>query len=199
MGLPYRRTIRLRDFDYSSNNSYFVTICTQDRECLFGKCEPGAAVGAPREAPALPESAIMPEIKFIPNEFGEIIEKYWKWLSEKYEYVDLGPYVVMPNHFHGIVIIDKTGGRSESGASRGAPTNANATDTHVTKTLGQLIGAFKTVSAKHINLLRKTQGLLVWQRNYYEHIIRNEEEYARICEYIHLNPEQWLKDENYRP
>jgi REP element-mobilizing transposase RayT len=97
-----------------------------------------------------------------------------------------GISVVMPNHFHGILMID-VGGR---GGSRTAPT----TDSIKRKPLGQLVGAFKTVSAKQINILRNSPGLPVWQRGYYDRIIRDEREMDRIQRYIESNPSRWAKD-----
>lgn len=112
--------------------------------------------------------------ELVPNDFGKIA-------AEK---VELGAWVVMPNHFHGILVIKGRGG------SRPAPTQPTKT-----KPLGGLIGAFKTVSAKHINLLRRTEGIPVWQRNYYEHIIRSEREMDNITKYIETNPLRWNDDD----
>lgn len=166
----HRRSIRLKGYDYSQAGAYFVTIVTWQREMLFGEIVGG-------------------EMKL--NEFGQIVYEKWQWLETQYEYVELGAWVVMPNHFHGILIIHNDG-RSRSraaheGDSRIAPTPI--------KPLGGLIGAFKTVSSKHINLLRKTNGIPVWQRNYYEHIIRNEREMDNIHRYIESNPTRWNDDD----
>ena len=117
-------------------------------------------------------------------EYGRIIEKCWKWLAEQYDYVHLDSYVVMPNHMHGIIII-------REGGSRTAPTS----NTQKCKPLSRLIGAFKTVSTKQINIIRNTPGRKLWQRNYHEHIIRNEEELNHIREYIAENPLNWGTDE----
>lgn len=174
-----RKQIRLNDFDYSQNGSYFVTICTQGRQCLFGDVIATDVVGAVRERP----DNLSNPIKLIHNDIGKIVDQCWNWLSEQYPYVELGPHVVMPNHFHGIVGIDND--NMGLGRSRTTPT----------KTLGRLVGAFKMVSTKHINIFCATPGKIIWQRGYYEHIIRNEDEYGRICEYIHFNPENWQEDE----
>ena len=118
-------------------------------------------------------------------EYGRIIDKCWKWLAEQYDYVHLDRYVVMPNHLHGIIIIRKSG-------SRTAPTTKN---TQKCKPLSRLVGAFKTVSTKQINIIRNTPGRKLWQRNYYEHIIRNEEELNHVRQYITENPLNWRTDE----
>jgi len=119
------------------------------------------------------------------NEFGEIVSQKWQWLETQYEYVELCAWVIMPNHHHGILVIHDDG----RGGSRPAPTPIKR------KPLGGLIGAFKTVSTKQINLLRDTEGQVVWQRNYYERIIRNELEMDRITRYIESNPTRWADDD----
>ncbi len=158
-----RRSIRLPEYDYSQDGWYFITICTQSQKCLFGKFANG-------------------QIQLY--EYGRIVDKCWRWLSQQYDYVHLDEYVVMPNHLHGIIIIRR-------GDSRIALTR----NTQKCKPLSRLIGAFKTVSTKQINLIRKTPAGKLWQRNYYEHIIRNEEELNRIRQYIADNPANWQTDE----
>ncbi len=162
----HRRSIRLKEYDYSQSGAYFITICTQNRECILGGVVDG-------------------EIRV--NEHGRIAVESWAWLSRQYGYVDIDEWVVMPNHLHGILIIND----NCKGGSRTAPT-----ETMRRKSLGRLIGAFKTVSSKQINQIRSTPGHAVWQRNYYEHIIRGEKEMNRIREYIIDNPAKWADDEN---
>jgi REP element-mobilizing transposase RayT len=164
--IHHRRSIRLKDYDYSQSGAYFVTICSWSRECLFGEIIDG---------------------NMQLEEFGQIIQENWTWLSHQYKYVHLDEWSVMPNHLHGIVVINDDG----RGGSRTAPTNIIKQ-----KSLGRLIGAFKTVSTKQINLMRNTPGIPVWQRNYYEHIIRNDDELNRTREYIINNPLRWAEDEN---
>jgi len=120
------------------------------------------------------------------NEVGQIVADAWKWLAVQYAHVELDMSILMPNHLHGIIMICDDIRR---GGSRTAPTETR-------KPLGRLIGAFKTVSTKRINELHLTSGGPFWQRNYYEHIIRNEEELAEVREYILNNPVRWNEDEN---
>lgn len=140
------------------------------------------------------------------SEYGVVVEKCWQWLSTQYSYVDLDEYIVMPNHLHGILIIKddsfrrggsrtapKDGSLTQRGDSRIAPT---MDDHKKPKSLGRLIGAFKTLSTKSINEMRGTPGEASWQRNFYEHIIRDEEDLHHIREYIANNPVQWMLDEN---
>jgi REP element-mobilizing transposase RayT len=180
-----RRSIRLHDYDYSQPGAYFVTICALDRECLFGDVRCG---------------------KMALNELGKIVAESWQWLERQYEYVVLDEWVVMPNHLHGIVVITDCRGGSRTcgmgrgdlhtggtgrGGSRTAPTGS---DQPKRKPLGRLIGAFKTVSTKQVNEIHNTPGAKLWQRNYYEHIIRNENELNRIRAYIAQNPAKWEFD-----
>jgi putative transposase len=162
--IHHRRSIRLKGYDYSLAGAYFVTLVAWQRELLFGNVVNG-------------ESVL--------NELGQIVSEKWQWLETQYPYVELGAWIVMPNHFHGILVIHDIG----RGGSRSAPTPIKR------KPLGGLIGAFKTVSTKHINLLRKTEGQIVWQRNYYERIIHDEHEMDRIHRYIESNPSQWMEDD----
>jgi putative transposase len=161
----HRRSIRLPGYDYASNGAYCVTICTHNRECLLGK--------------------IATEHMEL-NVCGRIVADTWVWLEQQYGYVQLDEWIVMPNHFHGIIIIDAC-----RGGSRTAPT-----DKQKIKPLGQLVGAFKTVSTKHINKNNDTYGAILWQRNYYEHIIRDDDDLNRIQKYIINNPAKWAEDEN---
>jgi REP element-mobilizing transposase RayT len=123
------------------------------------------------------------------NEYGQTVADCWQWLSEQYVYVGVDAWVLMPNHFHGIVVITDAACR---GGSRTAPTT-----TVIRKPLGRIIGAFKTVSTKRINQMRCAPGVPIWQRNYYEHVVRNEDEMNRIREYILNNPAHWPEDENH--
>ncbi len=118
------------------------------------------------------------------NECGQVVADSWLWLSGRYPYVGMDEWVVMPNHLHGIIILSEPDCR---GGSRTAPTKNR-------KSIGRLIGAFKTVSTKRLNAMRSTPGVPVWQRNYYEHIVRSEESLTRIRQYIVDNPARWEED-----
>ena len=116
------------------------------------------------------------------SDLGRIASESWLWMGNRYDHIILDAWVIMPNHLHGILVI--ADGR---GGSRTAPTDNR-------KPLGRLIGAFKTVSTKRVNKMRRTPEVKLWQRNYYEHIVRNENELNRIREYIVNNPMQWELD-----
>jgi REP element-mobilizing transposase RayT len=117
------------------------------------------------------------------NNCGGMVADSWEWLMRQYDYVKLDEWMIMPNHMHGIIVISDDG----RGGSRTAPTEKR-------KPVGRLIGAFKTVSNKRINELRGTSGATVWQRNYFERVIRNDNEMHHLREYIVNNPAQWDLD-----
>ena len=125
------------------------------------------------------------------NPYGKIAETSWQWLSQAYDYVELDEWIIMPNHLHGIIFIspDNIISTDCRGGSRTAPTGERKI-----KPLGRLIGAFKTISTKQINFTRKTSGAPFWQRNFYEHVIRDDHALNRIREYIVTNPLRWDLD-----
>lgn len=186
--IHHRRSIRLRDFNYSTAGAYFVTICAWNRECLFGEIVDGAA---------------------LLNCFGDVVHEEWLRSEVVREIVSLDAFVIMPNHFHGIILLSDgicltTGNPLKKGDPPGRPYDDNR-DVGRSKTLprrvvsgsiGAIVGQFKSIVTKQINVLRENQGCPVWQRNYYERVIRNENELARAREYIMNNPLRWDADEN---
>ena len=119
------------------------------------------------------------------NDWGHVVAESWLWLADQYPYVALDAWVIMPNHLHGIIFI-RENDRSPDGGSY---------TTLKPKSLGRLIGAFKTVSTKRINEIRDNPGAIFWQRNYWEHIIRNETSLNAIRDYIQTNPSRWRDDQ----
>jgi REP element-mobilizing transposase RayT len=126
------------------------------------------------------------ELLFEDSRFKEAAERAWLALPVTNSHVTLDQHVVMPNHFHGIIWLNGP----RRGGSRTAPTDV----ARQPKSLGRLIGAFKTTSTKTINLLRNTPGVPIWQRNYYERIIRDDNELNRVRRYILDNPAKWGED-----
>jgi len=160
----------LKKYDYTQPGAYFVTVVAYHRIRLFSEVVGG-------------------EMRL--NQFGEVVVKTWEFLPNRYSYVSVDPYAVMPNHFHGILSIEEINDPCRGG-SRPAPTTK-------IKPLGELIGAFKTVSAKNINIIRGLPGHAIWQRNYYEHIVRDQSELENISLYITSNPATWQDDPEYIP
>ena len=164
-----RKSIRLKDYDYQQPGSYFLTICVQDRECLFGDVVDG-------------------EMRL--NQYGEIVMRCWNDLPHHYPNVALDVCVVMPNHFHGVVTLTENHG-SNSGVGAGLKPAPTSKKRHG---LSEIVRAFKTFSSRKINALRNTPGIPVWQRNYFERVVRNENELFEIREYIQQNPLKWDLD-----
>ncbi|MBT3617511.1 MAG: hypothetical protein HOD97_05730 [Candidatus Marinimicrobia bacterium] len=155
-----RKHIRLADYDYSQSGIYFVTICSQIRECIFGEITNG-------------------NMKL--NLIGNIAYRCWEGIEKHYTSVNLFDFVVMPNHVHGMVGLNSTQFKNP--------------------VLGDIVGKYKAAVTREIN---KRRGEIyraptkVWQRNYYEHIIRNETAFERITEYIRSNPSNWKQDKENR-
>ena len=171
----HRQSIRLQGYNYAQSGMYFITACTEGRECLFGKVVQG---------------------KMIMDQVGQIVEGKWLKTPVLRPYVVLDEFVVMPNHFHAILLI-VTAGRGtwpmeKPGRSR-APTTERF-GSPVSGSLPTIVRSFKSAAAKHINELRSTPGASLWQRGYYEHVIRDEDELQRIREYILTNPLRWELD-----
>jgi putative transposase len=120
------------------------------------------------------------------NQAGAIAGDRLQWLADRYPFVDLDEWIVMPNHIHAIILIKHL---QQSVALERA-----VRELPLPKPLGRLVGAFKTVSSKAINQIRGMSHGIVWQRNYYEHIIRGERDLSRIREYIRRNPLAWASD-----
>jgi len=161
--------MRLQGYDYSSPGAYFVTICTQNRGCLFGD---------------------IVARKMVLNDAGKILADEWIKPGDIRDEIELDAWVVMPNHFHGIVMIRR-------GDRPVAPTPTPLPGPRP-KSIGSLMCGFKSTVTKCINKIRQTPGISVWQGNYYEHIIRNETELDNIRQYIINNPLNWQSDENYQ-
>jgi putative transposase len=183
----HRRSIRLKGYDYSQPGAYFVTICTRGKQCLLGKIVNG-------------------EMKL--NELGEIVEAAWFDLPAHYSHVELGTFCIMPNHVHMIIILNdgdtRVGGDWLSSiAEMQPPSTLDVIQSDLKPTppkrhpLSEIVRALKTFSARRINEILHASGTPVWQRDYYERVIRNEQEYDQIALYINSNPLNWLNDEDY--
>ena len=186
-----RKSIRLKKYDYSQVGLYYVTICAEKHKCLFGQIK---------------------EAQMILNTYGEMMKNIWEDNPKHYKGIDVDLFQIMPNHIHGIIqIIDKDENTEDDknekfginkhkntdvGAGFPCPFESEGRGNRA-PTLGQIIAYFKYVSTKQINNIFKTPGVRLWQRNFYEHIIRNEEELNRIREYISINPEKWEDDEYF--
>ena len=163
--IHHRRSIRLKSYDYSKPGAYFITLCVQSRQCLFGEMVKG-------------------EMKL--NGYGKFALQFWLEIPDYYSNVELDKFIVMPNHIHGILIIKNT-----VGVQNLEPLQ-NKFQRIIPKSIGSIIRGYKIGVTKWFR--NNTNIYSVWQRNYYEHIIRNEKELNQIREYISNNPLQWELD-----
>ena len=180
----HRRSIRLKGYDYTQPGAYFVTIVTQHRECLFGEIVNG---------------------QMVLNEAGRIIQTVWDAIPEHHPGIENDAFVIMPNHIHGIVVITNVNASASASVGAGlvpahmAGVTAIRATTRVAPTVGDVVGAFKSRTTVEYIRGVATYGWTpfpgkLWQRNYYEHIIRNEHALDRIREYIVCNPLRWTLD-----
>lgn len=189
--IHHRRSIRLKGYDYSQAGLYFITICCQDRVCRLGKIENGV---------------------MICNELGEIAYREWMKTAELRPQIELDAFMVMPNHIHGILKInemdmDTLHSPNNTGDNMGdnmgecnSPNNTGECNSPLrspSNTIGAIIRGYKSSVTKQFGLMGFDEKL--WQRNYYEHIIRDEQSYQIISEYIINNPKKWADDKFYKP
>ena len=174
----HRRSIRLAAYDYSQPGAYYVTIVTWQRDCLFGE---------------------VVNREMVLNKFGLVAKQEWERLTKRFPKIELGSFIIMPNHMHGIIVI--TDGRGTAGRStvevipipRRAPTQEGF-QKPVKGSVPTMIRSYKSAVAYRINLMRQLQGVPVWQRNYWEHIIRNQQDLQNKTDYIEANPMLWDQD-----
>jgi len=171
-----RVPLRLKWHDYTDSAVYFITICTHQRLCLFGNVTDG---------------------HMQLNNAGQIVERCWQAVPEHFPYVEAGASVVMPNHIHGVLVLNKDVRR---GLACQTPTEFQSSDTlprrfgkPQAKSLGTVIGSFKSAASRSIRSISPTP-VTVWQRNYYEHIVRTEADWDKINDYIEKNPQMWKSD-----
>jgi putative transposase len=175
--MPQRRSIRLPDYDYTADGAYFFTICTCEKACVFGE---------------------IIESVMILNEWGQIVQAEWEKTAALRPYIELDAFVVMPNHFHGILVIKDT---VDQGMMHHAPTKNSPSSRQFSKpqadSVASIMGTFKAAVTRQINRLRGEISPPIWQRNYYEHIIRDPQRYEFIRSYIETNPQRWVEDSLY--
>jgi putative transposase len=186
MLVKHRGSTRLREFDYTTNGAYFITICAFKREHIFGEILEG---------------------QMQHNAIGQIVLKEWERMNKLRPEVTSDAFVVMPNHVHGVVWIDHTVGARLASPLR--PEDQRFRTTHrelvisqedqpmhspgvQSGSLGAIVGGFKSAVSK--NARAQFGDIRVWQRNYHDRVIRNERELSAIREYITFNPQNWSRD-----
>jgi len=191
MPVRKRKSVRLRGYDYSQAGAYFVTICAHDRMCLFGKIVGG-------------------QMRL--NDAGSMVQTCWDEIPAHFSQIETDAFVIMPNHVHGIIVIhDGVGPANDTGTATPnictgtaccAPTSA---PTHrdpvidkfkrpVAGSIPVIVRSFKSAATRRINEIHSSPGAKLWQRNYWERVIRIDTELNCIREYIHNNPAQWGLD-----
>ncbi len=165
-----RRSIRLKEYNYSQSGYYFVTVCARGRDFLFGDIVDG---------------------EMVLNEYGKILASCWHDLPDHYDNVELDRFIIMPNHVHAIIIVGAGLPRPNTTAQGNIGREDRA------PTLGQIVAYYKYGTTKQINKLRNAGIKKIWQRNYYEHVIRNDNDLTNIREYIVNNTSKWQDDEYY--
>ncbi len=161
-----RKLPRLKGYDYGTAGYYYLTLCTDDKRCLFGTiCEGAISL----------------------NELGRMAKNELLKIEQHFPSVSIDQYVIMPNHLHVILVIDPTE------RSRPFPTNAGANEKFSNPTVSTVVGLYK---AGVTRLARERHpGIAIWQKSFYDHVIRDEKGYQKICEYIADNPLKWQEDE----
>lgn len=185
-------TARHPAWDYGWNAAYFVTICTKNRVCWFGDIVETQDVASPKQMQL--------------SEMGKIADKCWLEIPEHFPFVKLGNHIVMPNHVHGIVIIDKPDGglddnerTVETQNFASLPLESNKPKNQFgpqSKNLASIIRGFKIGVTKNARFINPD---FTWQSRYHDHIIRNEKSFYTISEYIVDNPLKWKEDKFYAP
>ena len=158
----------MSSYDYSGAGTYFITICVNNRACLLGSAGGGAMVH---------------------SRLGEIARDAWVVIPAHFPSVELDEFVVMPNHLHGIIRMRANTTRAARKDDFSRPAQGS---------LAALIRAYKSFTTRTINTLQNTKGALFWQRNYYERIIRDDNELMQTRSYIRLNPKRWVDDEYHQ-
>ncbi len=166
-----RKLNRLREYDYSQAGWYFITICTQNRECLFGEVKYG---------------------EMVLNKFGKIVENQWLGLEKHFDCIHLDEWIIMPNHLHGIIELLKN--NNVGNAQVGNAQVRSLQDDRTKMLLSKIIHGFKAAVTKEINKIQNDLHFQ-WQKSFYDHIIRDERDLNRIRKYIIENPIKWEFDQ----
>ena len=188
--IHHRKSNRLQGYDYSQAGLYFITVCTHNRVPLFGEIVDG-------------------EMQF--NELGIVVDEEWRKTEYIRSHIVLHEFVIMPNHVHGIIQLvgahcmrpngthphEYADSDEQPGRVQRAPTAPPTSTARRAPTVGDVVRGFKSSVTKRLNALSGTSGQRFWQRNYYEHIIRDEDAYLKIAEYIQTNPRCWDTDTYY--
>ncbi len=165
---PHHKASRIPEYDYSQPGAYFVTIMTHDRKPIFGRIING-------------------DMEL--NGIGKMVKEVWMAIPDHFPNVELGEFVIMLNHVHGIISItvEATHASPLPRISKGPMPGS----------IGAIIGSFKSAATRNFHKIQNSHENSLWQQNYYEHVIRNERDYQAIYEYILANPINWEQGEKF--
>ena len=198
-----RKTPRYQNFDYNSSCVYFITICTQNRRCILSRIVGTGGLDSPRsespqtvgtgglgcprsESPQIVGTGVLDCPKSELTKHGKIADKYIKQLNEFYDHISVEDYVIMPNHIHLLIWVKEKKNAIENGQRTPVPTNIERSN----NVCSQFISTFK-------RFCNKEYGENIWQSRFYDHIIRNRQDYEEHVKYIYENPIRWYFDELY--
>jgi REP element-mobilizing transposase RayT len=167
--IHHRRSIRFKEHDYTQLGAYFITLCTQGRQCLFGNVAKG-------------------EMQL--NYLGHVAFNCWEAIPDHFPHIELDTFVVMPNHLHGILVITDT----FLGAWHCRVPTTEQFGKPVCGSIPTVIRSYKSAVSKSLNIIWHTKGQSIWQRNFYEHISREQKSLHKIRQYILDNPQRWVDD-----
>ena len=166
---PQWKNIRLKGCDYSTPDAYLVTVCTNEHKCIFGRIE---------------------KRQVVLNEIGNLVKECWQKIPEQFPNLQLNEFIVMPDHLHGIIIIrDKAREACLDPAREPAGSRK--------KTLGAVVGCFKSLVTRRVRRSGFFRGKAIWQRGYYEHVVTNKADLENIRDYIANNPARWSFEKKY--
>ena len=194
MDLPKRKNMRLKNYGYSQNGAYFLTVCVQERHELLGKIEA-------RDAAPVGDAVLsVPVIRL--SKSGKIVKSYLDNMNEKMDFAILENYVIMPNHVHLLIVVNHRNSVNSGGTLRTAsPTTASPTTAFPTTAFPTAVSSKSAAIPRIIHGLKavttKQIGHAIWQRSYHDHIIRNESEFQKVWQYIDENPIKWADDIYY--
>jgi putative transposase len=169
----HRRSIRLPQYDYTAAGAYFVTVCVHGGESLLGE--------------------VVNETMRL-NRLGQIAHDFWRDVPGHFPNTSIDAFVIMPNHLHAIIVIRELSAVA-GGGEKGEGTSPLQGGQVEKPALGQTVAYYKYQTTKRINQMRDMPGTPFWQRNYWEHVVRNDGELNRIREYIENNPARWAEDQ----
>ena len=179
-----RKQIRLKNYDYSENGAYFITICSKNREPLFGKVVRDGIPDVP-----LTECDDNGNVFVKLSDVGRTIQETIEYIDGHNENIEIEKYVIMPNHIHLIIMVNKINDKGFGTSGKPSPTE-NEDVTRANEIIPKLVSSLKRYT-------NKQSGIDLWQRSYHDHIIRTQKDYDEIWEYIDTNPIKWQLDKYY--